>query len=190
MKKAALFDGALRASCVMALLFGTLAAPAFAKDQKSTRGYVVGDGGVAREAQSDNRGDGVEKAEANNRGYVVGKGGIAWMAEAPQSGTDTGQTSPTNGAGARLTIKTKSSPPVHGGAPIGVNEPGVNLRGIEKKDIRRGMVIVKPGSVPPHTRQAGQAAPTADGKAAPAAAPADGHPDTPAPAAQAPEPVH
>lgn len=178
MKKAAFFDGALPASCVMALLFGTLAAPAVAKDQKSTRGYVVGDAGVAREAQSDNRGD------------VVGKGGIARMAEAPQSGTDTGQTSPTNGAGARLTIKTKSSPPVHGGAPIGVNEPGVNLRGIEKKDIRRGMVIVKPGSVPPHTRQAGQAAPTADGKAAPAAAPADGHPDTPAPAAQAPEPVH
>lgn len=27
-------------------------------------------------------------------------------------------------------------------------------RGIEKKDIRRGMVIAKPGSITPHTRQA------------------------------------
>lgn len=81
---------------------------------------------------------------------------------------------------------------MHGGAPIGVNEPGVNLRGIEKKDIRRGMVIVKPGSVPrATTRQAGQAAPDLPyRKAAPAAAPADARPDTPTPAAQTPEPVH
>lgn len=28
------------------------------------------------------------------------------------------------------------------------------LRGIEKKDIRRGMVIAKPGSITPHTREA------------------------------------
>ncbi|SHF16293.1 hypothetical protein SAMN02745204_01926 [Thermomonas hydrothermalis] len=78
----------------------------------------------------------------STRGYVVGHGGVARMAETPQSGTDSGQSTPTDGA--RLTIKTKSSPPVHGGAPIGVNEPGVNLRGIEKKDIRRGMVIPPP----------------------------------------------
>ena len=28
---------------------------------------------------------------------------------------------------------------------------GLLLRGIEKKDIRRGMVICKPGSITPHT---------------------------------------
>ncbi|MCL6619049.1 MAG: hypothetical protein K6T33_04595 [Thermomonas hydrothermalis] len=93
----------------------------------------------------------------STRGYVVGDGGVARMAETPQSGTDSGQSTPTDGA--RLTIKTKSSPPVHGGAPIGVNEPGVNLRGIEKKDIRRGMVIPPPSS----TTRAGQTDGSAEG---------------------------
>lgn len=132
---------------VLAVALSMLAMSAVAadNDKKSTRGYVVGHGGVAREAQS------------STRGYVVGDGGVARMAETPQSGTDSGQSTPTDGA--RLTIKTKSSPPVHGGAPIGVNEPGVNLRGIEKKDIRRGMVIPPPSS----TTRAGQTDGNAEG---------------------------
>lgn len=33
------------------------------------------------------------------------------------------------------------------------SSPSSNARVIEKKDIRRGMVIAKPGSLTPHTRQ-------------------------------------
>ncbi len=35
--------------------------------------------------------------------------------------------------------------------------PGGTQRGIEKKDIRRGMVIAKPGSITPHSREAAPA---------------------------------
>jgi len=55
--------------------------------------------------------------------------------------------------GQRLTIKTKSSPPRTSGPEQGASGPGSAARGIEKKDIRRGMVIAKPGSVTPHTKQ-------------------------------------
>lgn len=53
----------------------------------------------------------------------------------------------------RLTIKTKSSPPRTQGPEQGASGPGLVARGIEKKDIRRGMVIAKPGSIKPHTKQ-------------------------------------
>lgn len=36
---------------------------------------------------------------------------------------------------------------------------GASARGIEKKDIRRGMVIAKPGSITPHSRQLSQLEP-------------------------------
>jgi hypothetical protein len=59
----------------------------------------------------------------------------------------------TSASGQRLTIKTKSSPPRTSGPEQGATGPGSAARGIEKKDIRRGMVIAKPGSVTPHTKQ-------------------------------------
>jgi hypothetical protein len=59
----------------------------------------------------------------------------------------------TSASGQRLTIKTKSSPPRTSGPEQGATGPGIAARGIEKKDIRRGMVIAKPGSVTPHTKQ-------------------------------------
>lgn len=58
----------------------------------------------------------------------------------------------TAGSGERLTIKTKSSPPR---APVpeqGATGSESAARGIEKKDIRRGMASAKLGSITPHTR--------------------------------------
>lgn len=53
-------------------------------------------------------------------------------------------------AGAKLTKADAARMQTPAPAPA----DAAQLRGIEKKDIRRGMVIAKPGSITPHTREA------------------------------------
>lgn len=82
MKKAAFFDGALRASCVMAPVLRHLGRTGFREDQKSTRGYVVGDGGMrARPTGQPRRRRRQRWSRADGRSTAIG--------------TDTGLTSPT-----------------------------------------------------------------------------------------------
>lgn len=55
----------------------------------------------------------------------------------------------------QTTVATKDRATQDGVAPLSESRsgpPGSDARGIEKKDIRRGMVIAKPDSITPHTR--------------------------------------
>jgi translation elongation factor EF-Tu-like GTPase len=59
-------------------------------------------------------------------------------------------------ADAARTAPAVTSPSASDGLPADASNsgPGLSARGIEKKDIRRGMVIAKPGSIQPHQRSA------------------------------------
>lgn len=49
-------------------------------------------------------------------------------------------------------------------APAEPEGSATTARGIEKKDIRRGMVIAKPGSITPHARSTQSTSPARDAK--------------------------
>ncbi|WP_188236224.1 hypothetical protein [Sphingopyxis sp. LK2115] len=103
--------------------------------------------------------------------------GLASPAMAGQEQAATSGPGQASASAGRLVIKTRSSPPVADPQAIGINEPGINavappsgpaaagqdqagtesLRGIEKKDIRRGMVIARPGRMSSSAREQGSA---------------------------------